>query len=99
MKITEELDAMRTMGFDPYVFLVLPRIIALMITLPLLIFLADVMGVLGGIDAVDPKIIRREAGLGKKYAAGLLMTPEELSSVNAISDLSVDLLPHVMTSN
>ena len=57
------------------------------------------MGVLGGIDAVDPKIIRREAGLGKKYAAGLLMTPEELSSVNAISDLSVDLLPHVMTSN
>jgi len=48
MKITEELDAMRTMGFDPYVFLVLPRIIALMITLPLLIFLADIMGVLGG---------------------------------------------------
>jgi len=49
MKITEELDAMRTMGFDPYLFLVLPRIIALMITMPLLIFVSDIMGLLGGI--------------------------------------------------
>ena len=48
MKITEELDAMRTMGFDPYIFLVMPRIIALMITLPILIFVADIMGVIGG---------------------------------------------------
>ncbi len=49
MKITEELDAMRTMGFDPYIFLVMPRIIALMISMPILIFVADMMGVLGGI--------------------------------------------------
>ncbi|MDD2449747.1 MAG: ABC transporter permease [Sulfurimonas sp.] len=49
MKITEELDAMKTMGFEPYLFLVLPRIIALMITMPLLIFVADIMGILGGI--------------------------------------------------
>jgi len=48
MKITEELDAMRTMGFDPYIFLVMPRIIALMIAMPILIFVADMMGVLGG---------------------------------------------------
>jgi phospholipid/cholesterol/gamma-HCH transport system permease protein len=48
MKITQELDAMKTMGFDPYVFLVMPRIIALMIALPLLIFIADIMGILGG---------------------------------------------------
>jgi phospholipid/cholesterol/gamma-HCH transport system permease protein len=48
MKITEELDAMRTMGFDPYAFLVMPRIVALMITMPILIFVADMMGVLGG---------------------------------------------------
>ncbi len=48
MKITEELDAMRTMGFDPYIFLVMPRIIALMIMLPILIFISDIMGVLGG---------------------------------------------------
>ena len=48
MKITEELDAMRTMGFDPYAFLVLPRMFALMLMMPLLIFFADIMGVLGG---------------------------------------------------
>jgi phospholipid/cholesterol/gamma-HCH transport system permease protein len=51
MKITEETAAMRTMGFDPYVFLVLPRIIALMIALPLLIFFADLIGILGGMVA------------------------------------------------
>ena len=48
MKITQELDAMRTMGFDPYIFLVLPRIIALMISMPILIFVSDVMGIFGG---------------------------------------------------
>lgn len=51
MKITEEIAAMRTMGFDPYTFLVLPRIIALMIALPLLIFFADIIGILGGMVA------------------------------------------------
>ncbi len=48
MKITQELDAMRTMGFDPYIFLVLPRIIALMIAMPILIFVSDMMGIIGG---------------------------------------------------
>ena len=48
MKITEELDAMRTMGFDPYYYLVIPRIVALMISLPILIFIADVAGLFGG---------------------------------------------------
>ncbi len=51
MKITEEISAMRTMGFDPYTFLVLPRIIALMIALPLLIFFSDLMGIFGGMVA------------------------------------------------
>ena len=48
MKITEEIDAMRTMGFDPHRFLVLPRIMALMISLPLMIFFADIIGILAG---------------------------------------------------
>lgn len=48
MKITQELDAMRTMGFDPYRFLVVPRILALMIVLPILIFVSDIMAVFGG---------------------------------------------------
>lgn len=48
MKITEEIDAMRTMGFDPHRFLVLPRIMALMVALPLMIFFADIIGIGAG---------------------------------------------------
>ncbi|MDD2451237.1 MlaE family lipid ABC transporter permease subunit [Sulfurovum sp.] len=51
MKITEEIAAMRTMGFDPYAYLVLPRIIAMMVALPLLIFFADIVGIFGGMVA------------------------------------------------
>ena len=42
---------MQTMGFDPFVFLVLPRIYALMIALPMLIFFSDIVGILGGMVA------------------------------------------------
>lgn len=48
MKITEEIDAMKTMSFDPFRFLVMPRMIALMIAMPLLIFFADIVGIFGG---------------------------------------------------
>ena len=48
MKVNEEIDAMRTLGLDPIEILVLPRILALVITLPLLAFFADMMGLLGG---------------------------------------------------
>ncbi len=53
MKITEEIDAMRTMGFDPYRFLIVPRILALMIALPLLVFFADIVGILAGMLISD----------------------------------------------
>lgn len=48
MKMTQEIDAMKTMGFDPFTFLVWPRVIALMIVMPLLIFFADIVGIFGG---------------------------------------------------
>lgn len=48
MKVNEEVDAMGTLGLNPIEVLVLPRVIALMLTLPVLTFFADVMGVLGG---------------------------------------------------
>ena len=48
MKVREELDAMRTLGLDPIEVLVLPRVIALMIMLPILGFIANVSGLLGG---------------------------------------------------
>ncbi len=48
MKMREEIDAMETLGLDPIEVLVLPRVLALVIVLPLLGFVADVMGLLGG---------------------------------------------------
>lgn len=48
MQLGEEIDAMRVMGFDPFIMLVSPRIIALAITLPLLVFFADIAGMIGG---------------------------------------------------
>ena len=48
MKMNEEIDAMRTLGLDPMEVLVMPRIIALVLVLPLLTFYADIMGLLGG---------------------------------------------------
>lgn len=48
MQVSEEVDALRTMGLDPMEVLVLPRVAALVITLPILTFFADIMGLLGG---------------------------------------------------
>jgi phospholipid/cholesterol/gamma-HCH transport system permease protein len=48
MNVNEEIDAMRTMGLDPMELLVLPRVVALVIVLPLLTFYADILGLLGG---------------------------------------------------
>jgi len=48
MSVSEEIDAMRTLGIAPLEMLVLPKIIALLIVLPLLTVFADVLGVFGG---------------------------------------------------
>jgi phospholipid/cholesterol/gamma-HCH transport system permease protein len=48
MSVTEEIDAMRTLGIAPLDLLVLPKVIALVIALPLLTVFADVLGVFGG---------------------------------------------------
>jgi phospholipid/cholesterol/gamma-HCH transport system permease protein len=48
MKMREEIDAIRTLGLDPIELLVLPRVLALVLTLPLLGFIGDMMGLLGG---------------------------------------------------
>ena len=54
MKMREEIDAMRTLGLDPVEVLVVPRVLALMLTLPLLGFFADMMGLVGGAhDGLD----------------------------------------------
>jgi len=48
MKMRQEIDAMRVLGVDPFDALVLPRFLALLITLPLLTFVADLAGMAGG---------------------------------------------------
>ncbi len=48
MKMREEIDALRTMGFDPVQVLVLPRVLALMIALPILTFLGSMSALYGG---------------------------------------------------
>jgi len=48
MQITEEVDALRALGLAPFDMLVLPKVVALIITLPLLALFADVMGLVGG---------------------------------------------------
>ena len=48
MVVTEEVDALRTLGISPVEQLVLPRLLALLVVLPLLTMFADVMGVVGG---------------------------------------------------
>jgi phospholipid/cholesterol/gamma-HCH transport system permease protein len=48
MKTREEVDALKVMGIEPMQVLVVPRVIALVITLPLLTFFADIMGLIGG---------------------------------------------------
>ena len=49
MKMTQEVDAMQVMGVDPFEALVLPRFIAMLITIPLLTFIATLAGLLGGL--------------------------------------------------
>ena len=49
MQVNEEIDALITMGIPPMEFLVLPRMLALMLMMPLLCVFADIVGMLGGL--------------------------------------------------
>ncbi|MGR8981219.1 MAG: MlaE family ABC transporter permease [Gammaproteobacteria bacterium] len=62
MNVNSEIDALKTMGISPMEFLVLPRILALILMLPLLCLYADLMGMLGGalvtVTAFDVSLIQ-----------------------------------------
>jgi len=84
MKLREEVDALRTLGFDPFELLVLPRIIALLIALPLLTFFADFMGLLGGalisVSLLDISLLQyveqvRQAATWKDFFVGMIKSP------------------------
>jgi phospholipid/cholesterol/gamma-HCH transport system permease protein len=48
MRVTEQIDALRTLSTNPIKYLVVPRLIASVIVLPILVLIADVIGVMGG---------------------------------------------------
>ena len=84
MKMREEIDAMRTLGIDPMDTLVLPRILALIVALPLLTFIGDLMGLVGGgvmakivlgLDAGNYVDKLREAVSFQHFMAGMVKAP------------------------
>lgn len=56
MRLTEEIDAIRTLGLSPQQVLVVPRVLGLMLALPLLVFVGDVAGIAGAMLIADPML-------------------------------------------
>ena len=84
MKMREEIDALRTMGLDPVAVLLLPRVIALVIALPLLTFLGSMAALFGGglvawlYGDMSPEIFTtrlREAISITHFKVGLIKAP------------------------
>jgi phospholipid/cholesterol/gamma-HCH transport system permease protein len=84
MKMREEVDALRVMGFDPLNVLITPRLLALVIGLPMLTFLADMSALLGGglvawlYQAISPEafLAKLQAAIGTHtFFSGLIKAP------------------------
>ena len=66
MKVSEEIDALRSMGFDPLRWLVVPRCLALAATVPLLTWVGDAVALIGGMGAT----LRHHANDGARLSPG-----------------------------
>jgi len=84
MKMREEIDALRTMGFDPIEVLILPRIVALVIGVPILTFLGSMAALYGGglvcwlYGGIDPDVFLsrlKEAITLDHFKVGLIKAP------------------------
>jgi phospholipid/cholesterol/gamma-HCH transport system permease protein len=84
MKVNEEIDALHTVGLDPMEVLVVPRVLGLVLVMPLLAFYADVMGLLGGsvmvmttLDMSANQVFRLlgDAARFNDFAVGLIKAP------------------------
>jgi phospholipid/cholesterol/gamma-HCH transport system permease protein len=84
MKVSEEIDALRAMGFDPVRWLVVPRCIALVLAVPVLTWIGDVLALLGGLIATrfltDMStrayvVATADAITGSNFLGGLIKTP------------------------
>lgn len=81
MKVTEQIDALSTLAVDPIKYLVTPRIIACVITLPLLVVVADIIGIYGGYIVATGK-------LGFNKAIYLKNTAHYLEFIDVFSGLT-----------
>jgi len=84
MKVEEEIDAISTLGLSPIQVLVIPRLVALVIALPLLVFVGDVAGIAGGmmvgawqLDIAPQVFIDRVHGVlqVRHFAVGIVKAP------------------------
>src|ERR1700759_4621361 len=75
MKMREEIDALRTMGFDPIEVLILPRMLALVIALPILAFLGAVAALYGGVDPEAFLLRLRDAISIDHFTVGMIKAP------------------------
>ena len=84
MKLTEEIDAIRTLGLDAAQVLVVPRVLALVLTLPLLVFVGDVAGLAGAMMMsnatldITPQVFMNRLHVAlapRHYVIGLVKAP------------------------
>ena len=68
MRVTDQIDALTTLSTDPLRYLVLPRLLAGLITLPLLVLVADIIGVFGGYLVGVYKLGFNPRGLSQPHA-------------------------------
>jgi len=96
MKMREEIDALRTMGFDPIEVLILPRIIALLVALPALAFIGGMAALYGGgmvawlYGGVDPDAFLfrlREAISIQHFVVGMVKAPFMALTIGAVASV------------
>jgi phospholipid/cholesterol/gamma-HCH transport system permease protein len=80
MRVTDQIDALATLSTDPLRYLVLPRLVAGLVTLPLLVIVADILGVFGG-------YMVGTYSLGFNPQAYLHRTEEYLKTIDVVSGL------------
>src|SRR5690348_14842320 len=80
MRVTDQIDALTTLSTDPLRYLVLPRLIAGILTLPALVFVADIIGVFGRFPVGTYK-------LGFDVQSYLISTAQHLETMDVVSGL------------
>ncbi len=94
MRMREEIDALRTMGFDPIEVLILPRIIALVIAVPALTFVGSMAALYGGglvawlYGGIEPEIFLarlRDAVTSTTFEVGLIKAPFMALVIGAVA--------------